>query len=406
MMTSFKRNVGWYHLLILSGLIGISLLAIDISSLVARMNLNRALIACVKFTHIQPLSCPLAVSSQDVRSSYHLGLNAWRAGALPQAIAYLTEHLSKDPKDQLAGLYLGMAYRQSGEEAKALATWHQTGASQYFVGRGWHYGSIDDLQTAIALGDTNPEIFYKLGDVLWEAGRLQDAGQVYKEGLALDSSDISRSLLARGRLLELSKDWSQAIDVYQRIVELWPDNPESYLRIGNVYRKEFSDWNEALSWYTRCVQHTRFQSCYLAAGEVNREAKNYEAALDWGTLAQSVYPNDSAPLIFIAATWDDQSNLNEAEIAYQKAADLDPNNFWIPYYQGYLEMKYADLDKAEEFFLWSAQLNPTSPGVQIGLGDVYRKSGRIEDAIAAYRRALDLSPGDPLAIQFLKDLGQ
>jgi tetratricopeptide (TPR) repeat protein len=356
MMTRFKRNIGWRHLLILSGLVGISLLAIG---LVARANLNRALIACNKFSHGLPIACSLKVSSQDVRASYHLGLNAWRAGALPQAIEYLTEHLAKDPNDINAGLFLGLAYRQSGDEAKALAIWHQTGAFQYFVGRGWQYGSIDDLQTAIAAGEANPATFFKLGDVLWDVGQLQEAGKAYKEGLALDTSNTPQSLLAKGRLLELSKDWLQSIDVYQGIVETWPDSPEPYLRIGNIYQNELSDRNEALSWYTRCVQQTRVLPCYLAAGKVNLEDENYEAALYWGTLAQSVYPNDSAPLLFIAAAWDYQGNLHEAEIAYQRAADLDPDNFWIPYYQGYLEVKYANLDKAEEFFLRSAKLGST-----------------------------------------------
>lgn len=196
------------------------------------------------------------------------------------------------------------------------------------------------------------------------------------------------------------------MDLYQRFVELWPNNPEAYFRIGNIYRRELSNPSAALSWYTRCVQKTRSESCYLAAGEVNREAKNYEAALYWGTLAQTVFPNSSAPLIFIVATWDDRGRLYEAEIAYQVAADLDPYNFWIPYYQGYLEMKYGNLDKAEEFFLQSAKLNPTSQGVQIGLGEFYRKSGRIEEVIAANQRALQLSPNDPQAKQGLKDLGR
>jgi len=371
---------------------------------VTRFRLNYALIMCAKLTHGQPVSCSLAINPQDTRASYHLGLNAWWANALPQTITYFGEYLSKNPKDQVAGLYLGMAYRRSGDEAKAFAIWRQTGALQYFVARGWQTGSIEDLQTAIAAGETKPSTFYKLGDVLWDVGRLQEAGQVYQEGLTLDTSDTSQSLLARARILELSKDWPQAINMYQSIAELWPNSPDTYYRIGNIYRKELGNRAEALSWYIRCVQKTRSESCYLAAGEVNREAKNYEAAHYWGTQAHDVFPNSSSPLIFIAVTWEEEGNLGEAQNAYQNAANMDQSNFWIPYYQGYLAMNSGNLDKAEEFFLQSARLNPTSQGVQMGLGEVYRKSGRIEAAINAYRRALNLSPGEAAAEQALKEL--
>lgn len=369
-----------------------------------RATLNRTLILCLKSTQCQRVPCVISLLDDDDRARYHRGINAVRSGRPSEAIAPLRAHLLEEPHDDVAGYYLGIAYRQMGREDAALKVWRDSGAVSAFVAMGWRDGSIDALQTAIEAGEGSFGNFYKLGDLLWDAGREREARAVYVRGVALDRRDGVQALLARGRIAEADGDWSRAIAIDARAAERQPGNSHGFFRIADIYRRQLKSPDRAIAWFSLCVEKTKAMPCYLGAGEVSLTRGDLNGALGWGTEARATFPRESAPLLFLGSVWQVIGRFEEGARAYAEAAAVDPKNFWIPLYRGDLAVRGGDAAAALRYYKEAERLNPTSPSVYLALGSVQRKSGNVDGAVASYRKALELAPGSAHATNALAEM--
>jgi serine/threonine-protein kinase len=92
----------------------------------------------------------------------------------------------------------------------------------------------------------------------------------------------------------------------------------------------------------------------------------------------------------------------EARRHFDAALRLAPNNDWIKTELAFLEMKHGDLAYAEVLFANLAGSSPT-PDRWVNLGVIRFLRSRFADAAAAFRRALELDPDNPIALINLAD---
>jgi tetratricopeptide (TPR) repeat protein len=119
-------------------------------------------------------------------------------------------------------------------------------------------------------------------------------------------------------------------------------------------------------------------------------------------------PDHASALNYVGYTWAEQGErLDEAENMIRRAIDLRPDDGyiadslgWVLYQRG-LKLLAAgrEPDAREAFSAAIEQLERASelldrgdPIITRHLGDAYRSVLRFDDALAAYRRALDLDP--------------
>ena len=82
---------------------------------------------------------------------------------------------------------------------------------------------------------------------------------------------------------------------------------------------------------------------------VKIDAKQYDPAKQMLEAAISADPNNAAYYLSLGVLYENQGNNEEAEKAYKKAVELDPNNAFANYYFGrMLVMKYDKLDQKTE----------------------------------------------------------
>jgi tetratricopeptide (TPR) repeat protein len=358
--------------------------------LVDRMKLNVTLIQCLR--ELRSGHCGISSSVRGTRWAYHAGISALRSGRPAEAIDPLRAQLDAQPNDELAAWYLGTAYLRVGRKSDALHVWRKQHMAEVFATIGRRDGSITDLQTAIELGENNPETFYKLGDALWEQRRERDARNPYARGVQLDESDHLNKWLARGRTAEVDEDWPQAQRIYETAIGHNSEDSRPYIRGADIYRLHLHRPAEAMSSLTRCARNTNSMDCFIAAGNTALAIGDIEVALRWGLEAQRRFPSSSAPLLFLASAWHAAGNEAKADTAYGQAEAIDPGNFWIPLYRGDLAAREGHLIAAVAFYNAAARLNPSSPAVYLAMGTAYRRLGRSQSAAAAYRRALALAP--------------
>jgi len=100
----------------------------------------------------------------------------------------------------------------------------------------------------------------------------------------------------------------------------------------------------------------------------------------------------------------------EALSAFQKVAELMPNDAEAHYNLGVVQKGSGRLDDAAASYLRAVDLKPDYAEAHSNLGNTLKDLGRLEDAVASYRRALEIKPDSADAHNnlgtALKDLGQ
>ncbi|HEY4698670.1 MAG TPA: tetratricopeptide repeat protein [Gallionella sp.] len=96
--------------------------------------------------------------------------------------------------------------------------------------------------------------------------------------------------------------------------------------------------------------------------------------------------------------------------AFQKTAELMPNDAEAHFNLGVVQKSLGQLDDAVASYRRALKLNPGYAEAHSNLGNALKDLGRLDDAVASYRRALQLKPGSADAHNnlgsALKDLGQ
>ena len=342
--------------------IGVIVVALAAPATVRRATLNIDLIRCLKATGASPKPCSIAWPS-DPRSGYHAGLNALRANRPADAIRPLSDCLRNDPGDRLCGFYLGTAYRQIGDEGRALAVWRKSGAGRFFLALGDRNGSAEDLKTAIEIGDRQASTYYKLGDLLWSSGRDREASDAYKQAIALTPGNDLSKVIAAERVAETSGDHDAALRSARAAVEMQPSNPRGYLDAAEIARRAGLN-SDFVAWCARCAKTTGALECYVAVADANLANRDAAAAVRWSQEAIRRFPQAAGPYTRIGLAYAALGRIDSADRMYARAAELDPKDFWIPLYQGDAAAQSGRTALAFRMYAQAARLNPTSPAVQ------------------------------------------
>lgn len=123
---------------------------------------------------------------------------------------------------------------------------------------------------------------------------------------------------------------------------------------------------------------------------LNRRGRNEEAI---ALLAPIVEPTPSAPHHFVLGyVFQGAGRLAEAEAAYRRAIELDPNDAQV---HNNLGNVLRDLDRAAEAeaeFRRALALNPRSANAHVNIGNMLRRRGELAEAEASYRHAIAIKP--------------
>jgi serine/threonine-protein kinase len=124
-------------------------------------------------------------------------------------------------------------------------------------------------------------------------------------------------------------------------------------------------------------------------------AKDIEEAIRYLTAATSLRPDDPAAWSHLADALTKYGRFSEAEAAYRKAIDLQPDLFVTRYNFGYFlkeRRRYAD---AEVVLRKALKLSPNhamTARTHVLLGNVLQNQRRTSEALALFREAIDLGP--------------
>ena len=187
---------------------------------------------------------------------------------------------------------------------------------------------------------------------------------------------------ARGmRAIQLGL-YDEAINAFQQVLQLNPQNPEAYCELGAAYRlKENTD--DALQAYlyalelpaslpTHGVAHLCLARIYHSQGRF-ADAENH------GQHAIHLLPKNAEPFFRLADTYVQRGKLAMAERVYRQALALDAN--LAPVYQGLGKIAFLQdrLEEAVQHYRKALTIAPYHAETHYNLGLIYRRLGQRSD---------------------------
>ena len=274
-------------------------------------------------------------------------------------------------------------------------------AYRYYVeGRKLHLqgdyaGSIESYQKALSV---DPEFAMALRSLAWAHNSLayRDNWKRYMKS-AFDLSDRlsdRESLLIEGDFYSASeKDYDKAIEAYDRLLALYPDDVLGNANSARLYRM-LEQWDNAIERDSVNVEnqeesansYSGLASAYMAKGLYDKAQEILESYL-------TKFPDRGLVHQGLGYVYFCQNKLDLALIEFSKAIELKPD--YLRYYdkKGNIYHVKGDIEKAKAEFdkVLQTEEQPMHFWARDWLGHVHLLEGKFEDAKDELQKSLELS---------------
>lgn len=217
------------------------------------------------------------------------------------------------------------------------------------------YLNLFDLLTKDVLSKTEVEIFKNKRKAEKEFNKFKEESDTLKKlhyldrAIELDSTKFEY-FSERGILYHLNKDFEKAIENFNKVLQLNPDNWNANINLGsiNIYYKK--DFVAALSYLNKAIEiepsntsaYSKKYFLFIKQGKI----EDAESILTF--VIEKISPNDHGILNSRADLYRSIGKYKEAYIDIYKAIELNSNN---SIYFGTLAEIYSAENKEEEFYL-------------------------------------------------------
>lgn len=233
-----------------------------------------------------------------------------------------------------------------------------------------------------------------------QAGRLQDAADIYRQILAADPLHAAAMHLLGVVALQTGRPQA-ALEFIRRAVELNPAEAVFHNNLGNAYQG-LGQAAAAIACYRRAIDlqpryvdaHVNLGIALRGAGRLVEAIAQLRAALELNSNLAEAHGN-------LGKCLQDQQQLDEAARCYRRARELMPDYVDAVRSLGEVCKLLGQADESLACYRRLVELRPQDPEALFNLARASQICGQLEPAVAAYRRVLELRPDHPEAIHNL-----
>jgi tetratricopeptide (TPR) repeat protein len=189
-------------------------------------------------------------------------------------------------------------------------------------------------------------------------------------------------------------EYENAIKCYSNYID---DNPYSFTawyNLGNTYSKA-EDYEKAVWAYDYCTLiNEDFGPVYFNLGNAYLSMDKYQLSIDSFNKCMELDGEDAVALCYIGEAHEQLGELKLAKEYYRQSLDLSPMlpDAWLGI--GIVEDLEGNTKEALTFIHKAADLDPENPGIYSVLGGAYEKLNDIDRAQEYYLLSLELDPTD------------
>jgi protein O-GlcNAc transferase len=195
-----------------------------------------------------------------------------------------------------------------------------------------------------------------------QAGRLQEAEQLYRQILAADPQH-AEAWCCLGVIAHQSGQLQAASECIGRSLSLNPNLATAHRNLAQVH---------------------------LALGQFEHAAASYRRALE-------IEPDDAPASNELGVALTNLGRVDAAVAHYLRALELDPNFALAHNNLGIASEEQGKFLDAEKCFRRALEIDPARAQMLYNLGNVLQKQEKLGEAMECYRRALQLKPDHPRA---------
>ncbi len=308
-----------------------------------------------------------------------LGLLAAQVGRAGLSVELLRKAVAVEPGDAGIRASLGNALQAAGQIPAA----------------------IESYQAALRLEPGQPDVHANLGAALCVAGRLEEAIATCREALVLDAAH-SAAWNNLGRALHAAGRPGEALDALRQAVRLDPGSPEAHNNLAAALH-DTRAFEEAVA---GCWEALRLKPDYARAHNNLANSLHalgrYEEAVAASRRALELKGDFAEAFNSLAAALFGLRRLDEAAAACRAALRLRPN-YWEALFNLANALRLGGRwEIAAQVYEQALTIAASCGAIEIKpeiaaaaynhLGICLKAQGRIDRAIASYRRAVALDP--------------
>jgi tetratricopeptide (TPR) repeat protein len=254
---------------------------------------------------------------------------------------------------------------------------------------------VEELREAIRLSPDDHVAHTALAVALRQLGRLDEALAECREALRLQPK-YGWAMQVQGWILLGKADWDGAIAAYQEASQngqrneapLYHDMGLAFLGKG-LFDDAIAQFRVALE------RNPHYEPARESLSLALRDSGRFNEAVDEFRATIRRYPDDAMPHVHYCRSLIWAGRLEEAIAASREAVRLMPD--FGPAWQVHADCLFQDRDwdGAIGAYREAIRHGPDNAGAHNELGIALRGRGRLDEALAEFRRALELVPGEP-----------
>ncbi len=247
------------------------------------------------------------------------------------------------------------------------------------------------------------ELFYnKIGDISIKNEAPEIAIDSYKK--ALDANPCNRDILIKVATVIQTYFESQvdeAIDCYNKILELEGSNHRVYYELGHLYLKK-NDAINAINAFKLAIDLDIENPFYHnSLGYALVKAEQYDEAIEHYQIAINLNPDNEWTSIVcqaLGALYYKIKENNEAAISlYQTSIVLDPKSEDSHICIGDIYFENGDIDTSIKYYCESIKINPDNAKAYNKCAMALWEKDYLEESILAYNKAINIKPDYDIA---------
>jgi tetratricopeptide (TPR) repeat protein len=269
--------------------------------------------------------------------------------------------------------------------------------------------SRGDLAQAVAqykhalLAGENPVLcYFNAANAYFQLDSLARALTFYRQCINI-APDFVKARLNLAIIYYMLGDLGRCIAASKETLRLDPENQKMQLVLAAALQKAGAIPEAAAQYEKIAGKYPEIVETYLALGEIYRNLKDYETAIQW--LSDYPFTGQNYPyvLLLIADIYDQAEDLPRTLFYLQKSFNLDPKNkttfFRIVQTQKRMGNDFVALETALE----GMRLFPKYSDMAIEAGNIAFNRGKLEQAEFCYSKAYALgSPGAVVGLENVK----
>lgn len=183
-----------------------------------------------------------------------------------------------------------------------------------------------------------------------------------------------------------------ACNLLQEALDIEPENTVAIYRLAKLYASN-GNHLKALEFYHKfVVLHPDNLDVHLLLGIEYAEIRNFQEAIDCFLYCIAHSPPKALFHKVCGIAFSDSGNHKDALIQLNSAFQIEPKDDEVLIRLGIELIHFLKMAEAEGHLLHALVLNPKSALAYNNLGRVYKFQGRMDEAIKAFRKALELEP--------------